>query len=277
MRDGQLIEQLKIIHAANYGVFGVRKMWHAMRRAGWQIGRDQTARLMRIAGLCGVRRGRTPVTTRPANKPDMRPDLVNRCFKAKAPNQLWVADITYVRTRSGFVYTAFVTDVFSRMIVGWSTRSTMRTEALPLEALDQAITQAKGNLDRLVHHSDHGSHYVSIAYGDMLAKHGIASSTGSIGDSYDNVLAEAVNGLYKTGLIYPRTWAGLTEVEFATMEWVHWWNNTRLHQALGHRTQAKSSTPTMKPVPKPWHPFKKRNKTQDASLGRVYVGGLGSL
>lgn len=156
VRDSQLIEQLEMIHAANYGVYGVRKMWHAMRLAGWQIGREQSARLTRIAGLCGARRGRTPLTTRPANKPDMRPDLVNQCFKAKAPNELWVADITYVRTRTGFVYTAFVTGVFSRMIVGWSTRSTMRTDAPPQEALDQAITQTQSNLPQLVHHSDHG-------------------------------------------------------------------------------------------------------------------------
>lgn len=157
VRDGQLIEQLKMIHAANYGVYPVHQMWQTMDRAGWQIGRDQTARLMRIAGLYRARpRYRPPLTTRPANKPDMRPDLVNRCFKAKAPNELWVADITYVRTRTGFVYTAFVTDVFSPMIVGWSTRSTMGTKALALEALDQAITQVKGNLARLLHHLDHG-------------------------------------------------------------------------------------------------------------------------
>lgn len=231
--------KIRRIHAENYGVYGVRKMWHAMRREGWEIGRDQTARLMKIAEVSGVRRGRSPITTRPPQAPDTRPDLVQRNFRANGPNQLWVADITYVRTRTGFVYTAFVTDVFSRMIVGWSTRSTMRTEALPLEALDQAISQAKGNLASLVHHSDHGSQYVCIAYDPMLAEHGIASSTGTVGDSYDNALAESVNGLYKTELIYSQHWAGVTEVEFATMNWVHWWNTKRLHEALGHRTPAE--------------------------------------
>lgn len=236
LRDDQLFAEIARIHAENYGVYGVRKMWHAMVRAGWEIGRDQTARLMKLADVSGVRRGRPPITTRPSPAPDSRPDLVQRNFHADGPNRLWVADITYVRTRAGFVYTAFVTDVFSRMIVGWSTRSTLRTEDLPLEALDQAISQAKGNLASLVHHADHGSQYVSIAYGNMLADHGIASSTGTVGDSYDNALAETVNGLYKTELIYSQPWAGVTEVEFATMNWVHWWNTTRLHEALGHRT-----------------------------------------
>ena len=236
LRDDQLVVEIARNHAENYGVYGVRKMWHAMVRAGWEIGRDQTARLMKLAGVSGVRRGRSPITTRPSPAPDSRPDLVQRNFRADGPNRLWVADITYVRTRTGFVYTAFVTDVFSRMIVGWSTRSTLRTEDLPLEALDQAISQAKGNLASLVHHADHGSQYVSIAYGNMLADHGIASSTGTVGNSYDNALAETVNGLYKTEQIYSQPWAGVTEVEFATMNWVHWWNTKRLHEALGHRT-----------------------------------------
>ena len=236
LRDEELVHEIKRIHAENYGVYGVRKMWHAMQRSGWQVGRDQVGRLMKIAGVSGVRRGRSPLTTRPPAHPDSRPDLVQRNFRAARPNQLWVADITYVRTLSGFVYTAFVTDVYSRMIVGWATRSTIRTEALPLQALDQEISQARGNLASLIHHSDHGSQYVSIAYGALLADHGIRSSTGTVGDSYDNALAETVNGLYKTELIYSQSWAGLAEVEFATMNWVHWWNNERLHQALRHRT-----------------------------------------
>lgn len=132
IQDQFLIEELRQIHARNFGVYGVRKMWHAARRAGWNIGRDQVARLMKVAGISGVRRGRKPVTTRPAMVPDSRPDLVNRQFKAVRPNELWVTDITYVRTLSGFVYTAFVTDVFSRKIVGWATRTTMQTQALPL-------------------------------------------------------------------------------------------------------------------------------------------------
>lgn len=135
-----------------------------------------------------------------------------------------------------------------------------------MEALDQTISQAKGNLASLVHHSDHGSQYVSSAYGSLLADHGTASSTGTVGDSYDNALAETVNGLYKTELIYSQTWAGVTQVEFATMNWVHWWNTTRLHEALGHRTPTRSSRLITRPIPENRHPFKKRNKTQDTSV-----------
>lgn len=132
---------------ANYRVYGVRKMWHALKRSGWSVGREQVARLMQTARICGVRRGRTPITTRKGRQADTRPDLLERQFTADRPNHLWVADMTYLRTKVGFVYTAFVTDVFSRKIVGWSTRSSMKTEALPLEALDQAIAQARGNLE----------------------------------------------------------------------------------------------------------------------------------
>lgn len=239
IRDQVLAEELRKIHEKNFGVYGVRKMWHAARRAGWDIGRDQVARLMKIAGIAGVRRGRTPVTTRPAQEVDSRPDLVNRQFKASRPNQLWVADITYVKTLSGFVYTAFVTDVYSRKIVGWASRSSMKTEALPLEALEQAIQGAKDTLVDLTHHSDHGSQYTSIAYNEKLADHGIKPSTGTVGDSYDNALAETVNGLYKTELIYSQPWASLTQVEFATLNWVHWSNNQRLHESLDYCTPAE--------------------------------------
>lgn len=176
---------------------------------------------MKIAGIAGVRRGGKPVTTKPAPAPDTRPDLVQRCFKAGGPNRLWVADITYVRTLSGFVYTAFVTDVYSRKIVGWSTRSTMTTEALPLEVLEQAIMGAKEGLDGLVHHADHGSQYTPIANSDKLSDYGIKSSTGSVGDSYDNALAETVNGLYKSELIYSQTCRSCTKVEWATLNWIH--------------------------------------------------------
>lgn len=236
IRDHLLVEELKEIHAKNYGVYGVRKLWHAARRAGWDVGRDQVGRLMKIAGISGIRRGRSPVTTRPAPAAGTRPDLVQRRFKATGPNRLWVADITYVRTLSGFVYTAFVTDVFSRKIVGWATRSTMSTEALPLEALEQAIMNAQEDLSNLVHHCDHGSQYTSITYNEKLADYGIKPSTGSVGDSYDNALAQTINGLYKAELIHSQTWRSCTEVEWATLNWVHWWNNTRLHQALGYAT-----------------------------------------
>ena len=244
IRDGQLIEEMRRVHAANYSVYGVRKMWHAMRREGWELGRDQCARLMRVAGLTGIVRGRSPRTTVPADRPDTRPDLVNRAFAAVGPNRLWVADITYVRTTSGFCYTAFVTDVYSRRIVGWSTRATMRTEALPLEALEHALTAAKTRaLGGLVHHSDRGSQYVSIRYTEHLERAGITASVGSRGDSYDNALAETVNGLYKTELIHARpAWPSVTEVEFATMNWVHWWNTRRLHAALDYQTPEQTET-----------------------------------
>lgn len=223
-RDAALVPVVKELHRANYGVYGVRKMWHAMARAGWNVGRDQVARLMRLAGISGVVRGRKPHTTIPAKVPDHRPDLVKRNFQVDAPNQLWVADITYVRTTSGFCYTAFITDAFCRKIVGWSTRTTMRTDALPLEALEHALLSAKDQaLDGLVHHSDRGSQYVSIRYTDHLANAGLAASVGTAGDAYDNALAETVNGLYKTELIYARpAWPSATEVEFQTMNWVHW-------------------------------------------------------
>lgn len=173
---------------------------------------------------------------RPSKVPDTRPDLVNRQFSAGRPNRLWVADITHVRTLSGFVYTAFVTDVYSRKIVGWATRSSMKTELLPLQALEQAIALAKDNLAGLVHHCDHGSQYTSITYTDKLTDYGIKPSTGTVGDSYDNALAETVNGLYKSELIYSQTWETLSEVEFATMNWVYWWNNIRLHESLDYST-----------------------------------------
>src|SRR5690625_158447 len=237
-RDAALIPVVKELHQANYGVYGVRKMWHAMRRAGWEVGRDQVARLMRLAGLSGVVRGRKPRTTIAAKVPDQRPDLVNRDFGVTAPNRLWVADITYVRTTSGFCYTAFVTDAFSRKIVGWATRKTMRTEALALEALEHALLSAKDQaLDGLVHHSDRGSQYVSIRYTEHLTKAGLTASVGTAGDAYDNALAETVNGLYKTELIYARpAWPSATAVEFETMNWVHWWNTTRVHEALDYQT-----------------------------------------
>ncbi len=161
LRDAVLIERIRAVHQDNYGVYGVRKMWHALRREGIDIGREQTARLMRLAGISGKGKGRSPITTRRANVPDLRPDLVEREFKAQGPNKLWVADITYVRTRKGFVYTAFVTDVYSRRIVGWALSDSMRTEALPLQALNQAIVCAEETTG-LIHHSDHGSQYVSV-------------------------------------------------------------------------------------------------------------------
>ncbi|WP_449260083.1 IS3 family transposase [Corynebacterium durum] len=241
LRDGVLVERISAVHRDNYGVYGVRKMWHALRREGIDIGREQTARLMRLAGVSGKGKGGSPITTRKANVPDLRPDLVEREFKAQGPNKLWVADITYVRTRKGFVYTAFVTDVYSRRIVEWALSDSMRTEALPLQALNQAIVCAEETTG-LIHHSDHGSQYVSVVYNERLTQHGITASTGSVGDSYDNALAENVNGSYKNELIHTRRWNDVVEVEIATFEWVSWWNEVRLHQSLGYRTPAEVET-----------------------------------
>lgn len=210
-------------------------MWHALSRRGVRVGREQTARLMRLAGVSGKGKGRSPITTRKARREDTRPGLVHREFHAAGPNRLWVADITYVRTGQGFVYAAFVTDVFSRKIVGWALSDSMRTEALPLQALNQAITSAKETAG-VIHHSDHGSQYVSIVYNDRLTDAGITPSTGTVGDSYDNALAENVNGSYKNELINNHRWKDVLEVEIATFEWVTWWNQTRLHQALDYRT-----------------------------------------
>ncbi|WP_240927173.1 IS3 family transposase, partial [Corynebacterium striatum] len=241
LRDAVLVERISAIHRDNYGIYGVRKMWHALHRDGIDIGREQTARLMRLAGVSGKGKGRLPLTTRKPNVPDLRPDLVEREFKAEGPNKLWVADITYVRTKKGFVYAAFVTDVYSRRIVGWALSDSMRTEALPLQALNQAIASAEETTG-LIHHSDHGSQYVSVVYNERLAQHGIAASTGTVGDSYDNALAENVNGSYKNELIHTRRWDEVVEVEIATFEWVSWWNETRLHQSLGYRTPVEVET-----------------------------------
>lgn len=242
LRDELLLEELTRIHAENYSVYGVRKMHHAMHRAGWEIGRDQVARLMKLAGLQGVRRGRKPVTTRPARQPDHRPDLVERRFEAERPHQLWVADITYVRTLAGFCYVAFITDVFTRRIVGWAVSTSLHTAGLPLLALEHALLSTGTSRGRqgLVHHSDRGAQYVSLAYSDALITAGVKASVGTVGDSYDNALAETVNGLYKAELIHTkRLWESVEAVELATMGWVHWWNNARLHEALDYRTPAE--------------------------------------
>jgi len=215
-----------------------------LSRKGFYIDRDKTARLMKLAGVSGRRRGRTPVTTIIPKTPDHRPDLVQRDFCAQAPGRLWVADITYVRTLSGFAYTAFVVDVYSRKIVGVATRSTMRTDALPMKALEHALTTAGRNHgNQLIHHSDRGSQYVSWEYSTALAESGIRPSVGTAGDSYDNALAETVNGLYKAELIHAQgPWTSAGEVELATLWWVHWWNTKRLHEALDYATPQEVET-----------------------------------
>lgn len=239
LKDQVLIPELLRIHQENYSVYGVRKMWHAMRRAGWAMGRDQTYRLMRLAGIAGAHRGRKPITTQAAKVLDDRPDLVNRDFTACAPNRVWVADFTYVRTTSGFCYTAFITDVFSRKIVGWGVSSTMHTLGMPVTALKQALFAAQragADPHQIVHHSDRGSQYVSEDYTRELTGLGVRLSVGSTGDSYDNALAESVNGAYKAELVRGRFFESVAQLEAQTAAWVGWWNTGRLHQGLGYRT-----------------------------------------
>jgi transposase InsO family protein len=257
IRDEQLIAELVAVHRQNYSVYGVKKMHRAMQRRGWNIGREQTRRLMKRAGLRGVQRGKpvfTTITDPAAGRPA---DLVNRQFKAPLPNRLWVADITFVRTWQGFCYTAFVTDACTKRIVGWAVSATMHTEELPLQAFNHAVWQSDSKLSELIHHSDRGSQYLSLAYTDRLAELGIAPSVGSRGDSYDNALAEAVNAAYKTELINRgKPWRCIDDVELATAEWVAWYNQERLHEALGYQSPAEyeaaltgTSQPASQPTP----------------------------
>ena len=221
------------VHQANYEVNGVRKMWKAMRRAGTDIGRDQVARLMRELGIEGVRRGRKVRTTRADEKANRPPDLVERRFVASRPNELWVTDLTYVPTWDGMVYVSFITDVFSRRIVGRRVASNMRTDMV-LDSLEMARWARGTRLDGLMCHSDAGSQYTSIRYTERLEEIGARPSIGSVADSYDNALAETVNGLYKNEVIHRRgPWRDVDAVELATLAWVHWFNTERLHSSLG--------------------------------------------
>ena len=234
VRDAAVSVDVARIHKANYAVYGARKLWHALRREGTGIGRDQTGRLMHALGLTGAVRGKTKRTTVASELSPRPADLVDRVFAASEPNRLWVADITYVSTWSGFVYTAFVIDAFSRAIVGWRVSSSLRAE-LALDALEMAIwSRRTADLGGLVHHSDRGVQYLAIRYTERLEDEGAVTSVGSRGDSYDNALAETVNGLYKTELIRARgPWRTVDQVELATAGWVAWWNAERLHGACG--------------------------------------------
>ena len=234
IRDRELSSDISRIHAEHFSVYGVRKAWRVLRREGIEVGRDQVGRLMGVLGLAGVTRTKRIRTTRPAPVSQRPADLVERVFSAIAPNRLWVADLTYVWTRAGFVYTAFVTDVFSRAIVGWRVSPSLHTE-LALDALEMALWHRRADdLDGLVHHSDRGVQYLAIRYTERLAEAEAVSSVGSKGDSYDNALAESVNGLYKAELINRHgPWRTVDEVELATAEWVHFWNTRRLHGACG--------------------------------------------
>ena len=241
LSDDLLVPEIARLHAENYGVYGRRKMHALMRRQGWDIGRDQTERLMRLAGVRGVRKSKRVFTTRSDKTTVLPSDLINRRFTAPAPRRLWVCDVTYIATWSGFAYVAFVTDVYSRRIVGWNVAATLRAEILPLQALDMAAWNAGGDPAGLTHHSDHGSNYMAMVYTDRIVELGAVPSTGAVGDSFDNAMAEAVNNLYKTELIRQRgPWRTVEQVELATLEWVWWWNNSRLHGELDMRTPPRS-------------------------------------
>lgn len=217
--------------------YGARKVWHQLRREGRDIARCTVERLMKVMGLQGVVRGKKVITTNPDAAQPCPDDKVNRAFVADMPNQLWVSDFTYVSSWQGMVYVAFVIDVFARKIVGWRV-STSMTTGFVLDALNQAICQrAPSEADKLIHHSDRGSQYLSIRYTERLAEAGIDTSVGSVGDSYDNALAESIIGLFKTEVIkFLGPWKSVGQVEWETLKWVDWYNKTRLHSAIGYIT-----------------------------------------
>jgi transposase InsO family protein len=235
-RDAELLPRLVELWKANYEVYGSRKLWKAARRAGIDIGRDQTHRLMRNAGIQGALRSKRVRTTRRDRGAGRHPDLVKRQFTASEPNRLWVTDLTFVATWAGVAYVCFIVDAFSRMIVGWRVAGHMRTPMV-LDAIEMARWSRGHHHHDLCCHSDAGSQFTSIRYGERLAEIGAVPSIGSVGDSFDNALAETVNGYYKAELIRgpARTgsWKTIEEVELATLGWVHWHNHQRLHGYLG--------------------------------------------
>jgi putative transposase len=240
-RDDVLAAEVERVWQANLQVYGVRKVWRQLRREGFEVARCTVGRLMRRSGLRGVVRGKKVRTTMPDVATARPSDKVQRVFYADRPNQLWVSDFTYVSTWQGFVYVAFVIDVFARRIVGWRVSSTMRTDFV-LDALEQALYERKpGDDGGLIHHSDRGSQYVSIRYTERLAEAGIEPSVGSAGDAYDNALAETINGLYKTEVIHRRApWKTKESVELATLEWVAWFNHHRLLEPIGNIPPAEA-------------------------------------
>ena len=240
-RDLVLTNQIQRVHEANFGVYGVRKVWRQLGREGIDVARCTVARLMRQMGLRGVVRGKEVRTTIADKATPCPADRVNRQFRAARPNLLWVSDFTYVATWQGFAYVAFVIDVFARRIVGWRVSRTAQA-GFVLDALEQALHDRRPvQGDGLVHHSDRGSQYVSIRYTERLAEAGIEPSVGSVGDSYDNALAETINGLFKTELIRRRSpWRSMEAVEFATLEWVDWYNHRRLLEPIGNMPPAEA-------------------------------------
>jgi putative transposase len=239
LRDQELKVEIRRVHAEHFGVYGARKIWRQLGREGIAVARCTVERLMGELGLEGVRRGKARRTTTPDAAAARPTDLVERDFSAARPNQLWVADLTYVASWSGFVYVAFIIDAFSRFLVGWQGARSLRTD-LALDALEMAIWARRGDLEGLIHHSDRGSQYLAIRYTERLAEAGAVTSVGSRGDSYDNALAETIIGLYKAELICRRgPWRGLDEVEYATLEWVDWFNHRRLFEPIGHLPPAE--------------------------------------
>ena len=240
-RDDRLIPQIERVWQTNLQVYGADKVWHQLNREGIEVARCTVERLMKRLGLAGVRRGKVVRTTMPDKAMPCPLDRVNRQFRADRPNQLWVSDFTYVSTWQGWLYVAFVIDVFARRIVGWRVSRSMRTDFV-LDALEQALYARQPELsDALIHHSDRGSQYVSIRYTERLGEAGIEPSVGSRGDSYDNALAETINGLYKTELIHRRApWKTMEAVELATLEWVSWFNHHRLLEPIGYIPPAEA-------------------------------------
>jgi putative transposase len=236
LRDAYLIPVLTALWTTNFKVYGVRKLWRAALREGEDLGRDQVARLMRRAGIEGLKKAKNHRTTRPDAAGSRHRDLVERRFSADAPNRLWVSDLTYVATWSGFAYVYFIVDAFSRMIVGWRVASHMRTDMV-LEALEMARWKRGTRLEGLISHSDAGSQFTSLRYGEHLAELGAVPSIGSVGDAFDNALAESVNSAYKCELIRgpdQGPWRTVEDVELATLTYVDWYNTRRLHEYLGY-------------------------------------------
>jgi putative transposase len=243
-RDTQLKGAIRRVWDEHHQVYGADKVWAQLKREGVRVARCTVERLMRELGLHGVVRGQRQIRTTVGDEASDRPaDLVARQFRAPAPNRLWVADLTYVKTHGGWVYVAFIIDVFSRFIVGWQASRSLRTD-LALDALEMALWRRRARrLDGLVHHSDRGVQYLAVRYTDRLAEAGVVASLGSKGDSYDNALAESFHGLYKAELIHHRgPWHGLEDVEYATLEYVDWFNQRRLHGELGMLPPAEFET-----------------------------------
>jgi putative transposase len=238
-KDDALCVEIGRVWDENRQAYGVRKVWRQLKREGYRVARCTVERLMRRLGLRGIVRGKVVKTTHSNPATPCPRDQVNRQFKADRPNALWVSDFTFVSTWAGFVYVAFVIDVFARRIVGWRVSASSRTDFV-LDALEQALHARRPTQGGLIHHSDRGVQYVSIRYTERLAEAGIEPSVGSVGDSYDNALAETINGLYKAEVIHRRSWKNLEAVELATLEWVDWFNHRRLLGPIGNIPPAEA-------------------------------------